>query len=75
MKTYSIFCTSLTTLFNDNNLVVGNSPKAALERSINKKVKRTTDNFAIDFITGTTDDVPNNLYACESETGILNLSS
>lgn len=50
MKTYSIFCTSLTTLFNDNNLVVGNSPKAALERSINKKVKRTTDNFAIDFI-------------------------
>ena len=50
MKTYSVFAANTTSLLDSNKLIIGSSPKAALERAIGKKTKRTTDNFAIDYI-------------------------
>ena len=50
MKTYSVFNAGSNLLLEDINLISGTSPKSAIENFIHKKVKRTTNNYEIDFI-------------------------
>uniref|UniRef100_A0A6H2A2L6 Uncharacterized protein n=1 Tax=viral metagenome TaxID=1070528 RepID=A0A6H2A2L6_9ZZZZ len=50
MKTYSVYNAGCDLLLENDELIVGDSPKSALENYTKRKVKRTTDDFEINFI-------------------------